>query len=60
MGKQLRTSWVFWVNLIVLLIVIGEHLMETNAVPAQTMVLILGILNIVLRWFKTSERITGL
>jgi len=60
MGKLLRYSATAWLNLIALLILLAQYFGDINLIPADVLGYITAILNIVVRWLKTSQPITGL
>ena len=55
--KPFWQSKVFWLNAIAILVLIGDYLFTNHIIPAEWGVLVLGILNIILR-FLTSQAVT--
>lgn len=58
--KPLTLSLTFWINLIAIVIEVIQFLVGQNIIPSGVAVVIVGILNILVRWFKTRTAISGI
>lgn len=56
--KPFWQSKTFWLNVIAIAILVGDYLFTNQIIPAEWGVLVLGILNIINRFF-TSQPLSG-
>lgn len=56
--KPFWESKTFWLNVIAIAVLVADYLFTNQIIPAEIGVLVLGILNIVLR-FLTSQPLSG-